>query len=398
MSTLSLEHVWVAIIAGGQGTRLFPISHTDIPKQFCQLDEKNTFIQAVIENFAGVGIKRNHMIVITTSDNQTNLAKEQTLTRGVLSQNILQIQPDLGYALAMVKATEFAKEIDPEAIVINTPSDQYIGAGDEFSVTIYNAISEAENDNFVIVGVVINDLVTAMGCGHALYVEDSQSSCYQVEGFIEKPAKEVANQIMRAGNSACNTGINIWKAKTFLETVGPCENGMGTDELMDLLLSHLKIAVGNFEWRDCGTLKSLYEISNKTPNHKNASLGAGKFERVDCRRSLLYAAEGMELRVTGAVDDAVVFTIINEKPIVVVAKLDESQRIKALAEDYSRHKDFLTDDFSFGARNNIVLGSNISDDLIVGFVGVRDYAVYVHKEPDGTLSAAVSQQLTTKNK
>ena len=65
MSTLSLEHVWVAIIAGGQGTRLFPISHTDIPKQFCQLDEKNTFIQAVIENFAGVGIKRNHMIVIT---------------------------------------------------------------------------------------------------------------------------------------------------------------------------------------------------------------------------------------------------------------------------------------------------------------------------------------------
>lgn len=129
MSTLSLEHVWVAIIAGGQGTRLFPISHTDIPKQFCQLDEKNTFIQAVIENFAGVGIKRNHMIVITTSDNQTNLAKEQTLTRGVLSQNILQIQPDLGYALAMVKATEFAKEIDPEAIVINTPSDQYIGAG-----------------------------------------------------------------------------------------------------------------------------------------------------------------------------------------------------------------------------------------------------------------------------
>ena len=83
MSTLSLEHVWVAIIAGGQGTRLFPISHTDIPKQFCQLDEKNTFIQAVIENFTGVGIKRNHMIVITTSDNQTNLAKEQTLTRGV---------------------------------------------------------------------------------------------------------------------------------------------------------------------------------------------------------------------------------------------------------------------------------------------------------------------------
>ena len=62
------------------------------------------------------------------------------------------------------------------------------------------------------------------------------------------------------------------------------------------------------------------------------------------------------------------------------------------------HEDFLTDDFSFGARNNIVLGSNISDELIVGFVGVKDYAVYVHKKPDCTLEAAVSQQLAHDEK
>lgn len=391
MSTQNLKHVWVAIIAGGQGTRLFPISHTDRPKQFCQLDEKNKFIQAVIENFANLGIKRNHMIVVTTSDNQTNLAKEQTLPRGVLSQNIIQISPDLGYALAMVKATEFAREIDPEAIVINTPADQFILADEDFTTTMSNAVDEAAKGSFVIVGVKINDLVTAMGCGHALYKESEDTTCYDVIGFVEKPTKEAANQIMRAGNSACNTGINVWKAENFLASVGDCKKGMGTDKLMDLLHSHLKIAVGNFEWRDCGTLKSLYEISRKTPNHKNASLGSGTFERNECHRSMLYASNGMELRVTGAEDDAVIFTTIREHPIIVVAKMSESQRIKELAEDFKAHETFLTDNFAFGAQNNIVLRSNV-EDLVVGFVGVENYAVYVHREANGDMIAAVSQQ------
>lgn len=389
------KHVWVAIIAGGQGTRLFPISHTNRPKQFCRLDKRNTFIQAVIENFTGLGIKPTHIVVVTTSEHQTELAKEQVLPRGVLSQNILEISPSFGYAGAMVKAAEFISMLDPEAIVINTPSDQFLVADEDFGSTIDAAIEAAKASQPVIIGVKVNDLVTAMGCGHALY-EEAEAPCFPVTGFVEKPKREEADRIMRQGNSACNTGINVWRASTVLSaTEGIRLVGLATDDFMKLL-GELKIAVGNFEWHDCGTLKSLYEVSKKTPNHKNASLGNGSFERNNCRGSLLYASRGMELRVTGAKDDAVIFTIINEKPIIVVAKLAESQRIKDLAEDYSRHEAFLTDDFSFGARNNVVLGSNVSDELIVGFVGVENYAVYVHKRSDGTLEAAVSKQLISQ--
>ena len=388
------KHVWVAIIAGGQGTRLFPISHTDRPKQFCQLDKDNTFIQAVIRNFSGLGVKSSQFVIITTNDNQTELAREQTLSRGVLSQNIYQIDPTLGYSAAMYMAAEFIHSHDANAIIINTPSDQFIDASsDDFRETMNIAVEEARKDNAVIVGVKVNDLVVATGCGHALY-EDSESKCSTVIGFVEKPKLKEADKIMRQGNSACNTGINVWKASTLIKAINKRDiKGMPTDEMMRRL-GKLKIAVGTFEWYDCGTLKSLYEISKKTPNHKNASLGPGKFERVGCRRSLFYAGEGMELQVTGAEDDAVVFTIIKGKPIVVIAKLKDSQRIKDLAEDYIRHEAFLTDDFSFGARNNMVLGSNISDDLIVGFVGVKNYVVYAHKESDGTLSAVVSRPLT----
>ncbi len=393
---MDMEHLWVAIIAGGKGTRLFPISHPGCPKQFCQLDKKNTFIQAVIENFASLNIKRTHMLVITTDENQTALAKKQCLSRGILSQNIVQIDPNLGYAGAMIYATQCIYLLDKDAVVISTPSDQYLSANEDFRDTIKAAYFQVdESDDAVIIGVKINDIVTAMGCGHAIYKED-YGPCYQVTSFVEKPDRILADKIMRQGNSACNTGINVWRAYTINKLfTGHSYKGISTDELMDNL-DNLRVSVGSFDWHDCGTLKSLYEISSKTPNHKNASLGGGTFERIDCRRSLFYADEGMELQVSGAEDDAVLFTVINEKPILVIAKLSESQKIKRLAEDYLKHEDILTADFSMGARNNYVLRSNISEEIIAGFVGVNNYCIYVHRKPDGILSAIVSQPLTPK--
>ena len=390
------NHLWVAIIAGGQGTRLFPISHPDCPKQFCQLDKDNTFIQKTIENYKALGIKPTQIIITVTTPGQKALVMEQCLPRGILSQNIIQLDPKLGYPGNMVRAAEFVHDLDPDGIIINTPSDQYI-SGDGFADAIETAVGGASDGDAVIVGVKIGDIVTAMGCGHAIYDEDG-GPCYSVTKFVEKPNREMADKIMRQGNSACNTGINIWRAdlisSKFLVTSDYA--GIGTDVFMGKI-GALKIAVGAFEWYDCGTLDSLYAISSKTPNHKNASLGGGSFERVDCRRSLFYAGEGMELHASGCEDDAVVFSVINERPIIVVGKRAESQKIKLLAEDYLAHEDILTADFSMGARNNTVLHSNISKDLIVGFVGVDNYAVYVERRSDGKLMAIVSQQLRPSN-
>jgi mannose-1-phosphate guanylyltransferase len=394
---METEHLWTAIIAGGKGTRLFPISHPDCPKQFCQLDERNTFIQAVVDNFTFLGVKPTNIVVITTSDSQTELAKKQCLPRGILSQNILQLSPQLGYAGSMIKATSEIYKLDPAAIIINTPADQYLVPDFEFKAAIESAVAGAKNGNSVIVGVKVNDIVTAMGCGHAIY-EETNSPCFPVTGFVEKPDKKKADEIMRQGNSACNTGINVWRADIVNSIF---ENkryrGISTNKMMEML-GDLQVAVGYFEWHDCGTLKSLYDISKKSPNTKNATIGGGTFERTDCHRSLLYAIEGFELRVSGAEDDAVVFTSINERPIVVVAKLSDSQKIKLLAEDYLMHEEILTDDFSMGARNNTVLRSNVSDEIVVGFVGVQNYAVYVHRNADGNLEAVVSQQMAKARK
>ena len=396
---MNRDHLWVAIIAGGQGTRLFPISHPARPKQFCQLDDKNTFIQAVVENFTSLGVIPRQTFIVTTDENQRELAKNQCLERGVISPNIKIFNPLLGYAGSMIKAAEEIYAIDPEAIIINTPSDQFVESDSSFCTAIEDAVMSAKAGNAAIVGVKVNDIVTAMGCGHAIYDENSPGPCFKLTGerFIEKPDRETADKLMRKGNSAVNTGINVWKAKTIIDIFANKDYvGIGTDELMEAFGDKIEVSVGTFKWRDCGTLKSLYEISKKSANRKNVRLGKGTREYNNCRHSMLYAGRDINLRVYGANEDAIIATSINEKLVIVVAKMSDSQKIKLLAEDYFSHQEILDDDFSMGARNNIVLESNVSDEAVVGFVGVNNYAVYTHREPNGEITVVVSQQLTAK--
>lgn len=401
-----LEHTWLAVIAGGQGTRLFPLSHNSRPKQFCHLNKDDTFIQATIKRFLGLGIKPNHVVIITTNKNQTELATSQTASLGIIPQNIYEISPHYGYAGSMVKAAEFIKKLDDSAIIVNTPADQFIVADENFEQVIAHVVENIDSGGEpTIVGVKTSDLVTVMGCGHALYDPDEKDNdgiLFHVASFVEKPDEETATRLMREDNSVCNTGINVWKAEQVLSSTDPSdleEFGLGTDDLMrDLLESfygNIHVAVGKFIWRDCGTLKSLYDVSEDamTPNHKNVSLGKGHIERTDCRRSLFYNIRGTNLRVTGVEDAAVLVTEIEDNIIIAIVKLSESQRVRELAEDYNTNKKFLTDDFSVGARNNMIVRSNFSEQVKVGFVGVDNYIVYTHKHEDGTIDIAVSAQV-----
>ena len=388
--------VWTAIIAGGQGTRLFPLSHDECPKQFCHIDKTRTFIQATIKRFVDFGVKPKRVVVVVTNDNQLELAKEQCVPLGIISENILKIDPNYGYAGAMIKAAEFISELDENAVIINTPADQFIVSDESFIETINNALDSARSGNPTIIGVKVNDLVTFTGCGHALYdapESEEELPTYNVKGFAEKPEKEQALQLMREDCSACNTGINVWDTHTILSAKVDAR-GLGTDELMSALrlYADLKVAVGTFPWYDCGTLKSLFDISAKTPNHKNANLGKGAIERTDCRRSLFYSIDGVTLRATNIKDAAIIINNIDDHIVIAVVKLDDSQKVKQLAENYKEHKEFLTDDFSFGARNNIVMRTDYSKEIRVGFVGVDDCIVYSHKHRTGEIEIAISEQ------
>ena len=393
------KNLWLAVIAGGQGTRLFPMSHEKCPKQFCDLDQDNKFIQATVKRFLAIGVKPKHVVVITTNPTQTALAGEQLSPLGVITPNIYEISPEYGYAVAMVKAAQFISEHDEEAVIINTPADQFIQLDDDFTDTMKLAIRSADAGYPTVVGVEINDLVTFMGCGHALYDPDDIDLCKTVQEFVEKPDKKTAVKMMRAGNSACNTGINVWRAADILAVAKNYDiehDALSTDGLMDLM-GELKLAIGTFKWFDCGTLKSLYQISKKTPNHKNATLGRGFVDRgTTCRGSLFYGIEGVNLWATNVEDAAVVVNEIGGKIVVAIVALEESQLVRELAENFKQNKKILMHDYSIRARNNLVTDTNCSDQILVGFVGVTGYVVTPLKRPDGEIDVIVSRSLVQK--
>ena len=392
-----LENIWVAIIAGGKGTRLFPLSHMSCPKQFCQLDSENTFIQATAKRFIALGILPEHVVVLTTNDGQTELAKKQLKSLGVIEPNIYQISDKYGYAGAMVKTNLFIAELDENAIVINTPSDQYIVPSAAFTETVMTAVDNAEKDNPTILGVKVNDMVTFTGCGHAVYDLKDAGVCKKVKGFVEKPKEEEAVKMMRARNTACNTGINVWHVKTMINAIKGIDLEAGelaTDKFMSCF-KQLYLAIGKFEWHDCGTLKSLYDISAKTPNHKNASLGEGGIDRANCRRSLFYSVKGVNIYASNCEDVAVVANEINDHIFIAIIAMEKCQLVKQLTNDFPVYAPVLGNDFSIMARNNIIPYTNYSDEINVGLVGVHGYTISAIKHPDGSVDVTVSGKSKT---
>ena len=160
------------------------------------------------------------------------------------------------------------------------------------------------------------------------------------------------------------------------------------------MLGELKLAIGTFKWYDCGTLKSLHQISKKTPNHMNATLGRGFVDRgTTCRRSLFYCPEGVNLWTTNVEDTAVVVNVIDDKIVVAIVKLEESQLVRELAQKF---KEILMYDHSIGGRNNLVAHTNCSDQILVGFIGVTGYIVTPLKRPNGEIDIIVSRSLPEK--
>lgn len=397
----NLSEIYPVILAGGNGTRLFPASHKDCPKQFMPLDENNTFIQATASRFIGLGISPAQIVVVTTTDNQTKLAKQQLEKIGVLSQNILQIGSEHKYGGAMIKAAEFvAKEISDKAILINTPSDHAITADDSFHEAIADAVDSARRGQPTIVGVKVSNKATVMDCGNAQYdANASQFVCKKVLGFVEKPDSETADKIMRADNTVCNTGINVWRANKFLSAVRSLDvnAGVDTNELMDALNQNLHVTIGRFAWLDAGTWDRFFEGSARTPHNDNVYLGGARWfkGKHNNKGSLFSAPKGYDIFPSNVRDTAVVVNDINGKITVGIYALSHARHVGLFAEDFDSNADIMLENFAFKAPNNFVAHTAV-ENLAVGFVGVENYHVTVLQGEDDRYIISIARGVPQK--
>ena len=285
---------YCVIMAGGIGSRLWPLSRKGYPKQFHDiLGCGRTLLQQTYDRYSRIVPKEN--IIVSTNIEYSELVREQLPEIGV--EQILHESSFRGTAPSIAYVACHIRQLNKNANIVVAQSDQLILDENLFVDTIGKGLDfVAENNKLVIIGIKPTCPETRYGyiqIDNDISVTD-KSSIYKVRTFTEKPAYEFAQIFMKSGEFYWNSGIYIWNVQTVIDTLAKMLPDMMNDlervfaELpnrderrrrvyeiytsfpnvsMDLAVmeraDNVFVQVGEFGWADIGTWDSLYSTLPK---------------------------------------------------------------------------------------------------------------------------------------
>ena len=345
------------IMAGGGGTRFWPLSRRERPKQLLNLTGREIMVNETIDRVIPSVGEGN--VFIVTNVSQAPLMKEET--KGRVSVDHILAEPAarntsacIGYA-----AMEIVKKYN-DGIMVILPSDHFIKNTEEYTKTIDAAIQTAEEtDMLVTIGITPTFPATGYGyirkkadCENAISGTDKTYAA--VEEFVEKPDEETAVRSLQEGNYLWNSGMFIWKASTVLkkfeqllpdvyECLVRIGDAMGTEreqEVIDEVYPTIpKISIdygimercrdvvtlaGDFGWNDIGSLDMLPIVRDAD---ENGNVLYGKQVNIDTKNCILYGSD--KLIATVGVEDLIV---VQEKDAILVCKKDNAQDVKKIVD------------------------------------------------------------------
>lgn len=333
----------VVIMAGGIGSRFWPLSTPEYPKQFIDiLGCGRTLIQLTVDRFKGICPDTNFWVV--TNEKYTGIVKEQIPF--IPDTHILAEPVARNTAPCIAWACWSIREEDAEANIVVTPSDAIVMNPIEFQRVINNALQfTANNDTIVTVGVKPNRPET--GYGYVQMSDKIVDEIHQVEAFKEKPNLETAEAYLANGNYLWNAGIFVWNIHTIIEAMRKYKPGIATD--MDTIIANdsvqtifpqcerisIDFAVmepaaadgivythpADFGWSDLGNWQSLHEKLNKDENN-NAFVGNVHFH--ECNNCIVHAEDAKQVVLQG-LDN---YIVSEKNGRILVCKRSEEQRIK----------------------------------------------------------------------
>ena len=205
---------YVIIMAGGIGSRFWPMSRTEFPKQFHDiLGRGKTLIQETYDRFAAFIPEEN--IYVVTNEKYKGLVQEQC--PNMADDQILlepvgrNTAPCVAYACFKIQST------NPDAVFVVAPSDHLIAKEDVFRENIGLGLAACEKEN-IIMTLGITPTRPDTGYGYIQFIHDEQGRGYhKVKTFTEKPNLEVAKSFLESGDFVWNGGIFLFSAKAILE-------------------------------------------------------------------------------------------------------------------------------------------------------------------------------------
>ena len=203
------------ILAGGRGTRFWPLSTEKKPKQFLDIIDETSLIKSTYNRLCKISSPEN--IFIITSEKYVNIILEEI--NDIQKNNIIIEPSPKSTAPAIYLATNYIKEMDKDAMIGVYPSDHFIKGEKQFSDTI-NKINVFLNINIQsIVTIGINPSFPSTSYGYIKATNSLKNKFLKIESFIEKPSKKIAEKLIKDDKVLWNSGMFFYNASTMLNEI-----------------------------------------------------------------------------------------------------------------------------------------------------------------------------------
>lgn len=215
MNGTAIAHTSAVILAGGEGTRFWPLSRKSLPKQFLALAGAETMLQATVRRI-GPLVPMDRVLVVTGAAH-ADLVREQL--PDLSAENLLAEPAARNTAAAVVWAAEAVRQRDPDGVLAVLAADHHILNPDTFRAAVRRAISVAEERRaLVLYGLMPDGPKTQYGyiVTKEAPLDDAEPRVFAVERFHEKPDERIARQYLAAG-CFWNSGMFTWRADVALE-------------------------------------------------------------------------------------------------------------------------------------------------------------------------------------
>ena len=350
-----MKNNYVIIMAGGIGSRFWPMSKTSFPKQFHDiLGVGKSLLQLTAERFKKICPKEN--IYIVTNSDYRDLVKDQL---PFLKSNQILLEPfRKNTAPCIAYATYKIHSLNNNAKLIIVPSDHIILNQQEFENTIHIALDKADDNQLITLGILPTRPDT--GYGYIQFEEfksNSDSNVKKVKTFTEKPPKEMAIKFVESGEFLWNSGMFIWSSKSIInafkklspdlhklfdessskfnteeemrtiDAIYPLCKNISIDNAIMEKADNVLVVPSDFGWSDLGTWGSLYENLQKDSNG-NAIVGE-KVILYNASKNIVRVSENKLVVIEGLEN----YIVVENDKTLLICKKENEQNIKSYVQD-----------------------------------------------------------------
>ena len=350
------NHYYCIIMAGGIGSRFWPISRTRKPKQFLDFSSQGkSFLRFTYDRYKAVIPEEN--IIVVTLDRYKEMVKMHLPE--LREENLLLEPYNRNTAPCLTYATYTLLKRDPHAVVVATPSDHIINHHTVFNKTLVNALEYAAgSDALITLGVYPSRPDPHFGYIQMAGPADDDRPV-KVKTFTEKPNTELARVFIDSGEFLWSSGIYVWTASAIrreLETYAPeitrlwagWQDKLDTEHQKEFIeriytdmprisidyavmekSSNAWVFPAKFKWADIGNWESLYDYLANHDQNGNASSITGKDLVRDCKDNIFYSSEENKLLAIRGLEN---FIVINTEDVLMICPRDEEKLKDFLSE------------------------------------------------------------------